>query len=1363
MRLTTRLRRLIPPALALALITTAALAEVVVPPDLRGWEDWALQGHETHRCPWLVPGTPADNFRVCAWPSVLELQVDEHGGRFSQRWETAAETWVPLPGSAENWPEDVTIDGSPAPVVSHGNAPAVRVAPGVHTVAAVFHWTRRPESLALPESVGLVTLSIGGTRILNPQRTDIGIILGAHAVARQDDHVDVRVFRRLDDSVPAMLTTEVHLAVAGEAREIRLPSALPAGFQPTAIESALAARLDPDNTLRVQVRPGEFSVTLEARGPSPVSEVALGQRSPPWPNEEVWSFASDDRLRVAAIEGVAAIDPAQADVPQEWRNLPAYRMSPAATLRVVERSRGLSAADGNELQLQRTAWLDFGGKGYTIVDRLSGAMRQGWRLDLEAPYSLRSARTTSEEPLLVTAGLTPGLTGVELRGSQLDLTAVSRLERAGGSMPATGWRTRLTGVSGSLVMAPGYRLLAAFGPDSAPQAWLERWRLLDIFVVLLTATVAWRMLGVRAAVIALAASVLTHQEAGAPTWLWLAVLVSLALERAAPAGRLRDWARAARILALALLLLALVPFAITQVRLAVYPQLEAAYQGDVAGGAPAARAVVTELKEERSQDTLARRAGIAGLASKLQPEAAPRVEEVVTTAARRAGEQDFARYEPGAVIQAGPGVPAWSYHVYPFSWSGAVEENATARFLISPPWMTRLWRLFGLLLAALFVLELTRRELPVLPDFWRQRPTAAVGMVLAGMALTCAAIPAARAASTPDPVLIDQLRTELLAAPKCAPDCAAVLSAEVTVGGARLSVVLNVSALDPVGLALPGADPAWTPDLVQVDGAAAWVQRSPRGIRYVSLTRGRHVVRIEGPLEPIAALSLAFPFPPHVVDVHAPDWDVGGVTERRLMSGALELARKRAVGTTPSPGARQEEFPPFVEVNRLFHLSRDWTVSTTVTRIAPKSAAFTVNLPLLPEEAVTTAGLRASGASVAVGLAAGEASQSFSSTLPRRDALELVAARDDSHSERWQFEVAPTWHAEFSGVPAVAPEQETPNWIFEYYPRPGERLSVKVTRPAAAAGGTLAFDGITLETVAGTRSSDTSLQLHYRSTQGGRQTLHIPADAVVTRVLSDGQPIALRPEHGELSMSALPGAHTWSVSWRSPAGVSFVTRSPQVSHSAPASNLRLFLRLPEDRWVLYAFGPGVGPAVLYWGELLVFIAAAWWIGRSKLTPLPARDWLLLGLGLSTFSWLVLGLFAVFIALFQWRAQHPAPPKRRRFNLLQLLSAFIAVVAILAVVAAVPQGLLAHPDMRIEPIGSAGDLAWFVDQAAEHVPTPGVLSISLWWYKLAILAWALWLSFALTRWTRWAWEVFARDGLWQRGPQPAQPAAQPAKP
>jgi hypothetical protein len=420
---------------------------------------------------------------------------------------------------------------------------------------------------------------------------------------------------------------------------------------------------------------------------------------------------------------------------------------------------------------------------------------------------------------------------------------------------------------------------------------------------------------------------------------------------------------------------------------------------------------------------------------------------------------------------------------------------------------------------------------------------------------------------------------------------------------------------------------------------------------------------------------------------------------------------------------------------------------------------------------VTTPGLKASDGRISLGLTAGEDEQTFSSVIARADTLELSAGREASYAEHWRFAVGSTWHVEFAGMPPVRPEEEGGAWTFEYYPRPGEHLSVHVTRPAAVAGGTVAFDRVRFQTVVGKRSGDATLQLAYRSTQGGRHALHLPEGASVTRVLSDGEPVALRPEQGELSLIALPGTHSWSIDWRTTGGAALVTRAPAVDLSAPAGNLSLSVQLPEDRWVLYTVGPGVGPTILYWSELLVFVIAAWLVGRSGLTPLPTADWLLLGLGLSTFSWLALAVFALFIGVFQWRARHPATADADRFRLLQVGTGLLAVIAILAVVRAVPQGLLGHPDMRIEPAGRPGELTWFVDQTAGAVPTPGVLSLSLWWYKLAMLGWALWLSFALTRWVKWAWRVFTRDGLWpsdrdtprpeQRAPEPAaDPAAGP---
>ncbi|HYM41174.1 MAG TPA: hypothetical protein VET46_00275 [Steroidobacteraceae bacterium] len=1359
-------------ALLVLILAAPAGAQEAVPPALHGWEAWTLHGHENHRCPWLAPGGADDDARICAWPASLELQVDGRGGRFSQRWQVEAEGWLPLPGGMEQWPLEVTLDGKAAAVVAHGRLPALRVPAGTHTVAGNFTWARRPALLPLPAEIGLVALTIDGARIAIPQRNATGVVLGAQPMARQDNRLAVRVFRLLSDELPGTLTTQVHLAVAGEAREVRLPNSLPGGFIPTALAGDLPARLDADNTLRVQVRPGEYDITLTARGPSPVAEVHLGKRPAPWPAEEVWSFRGNDRLRVVAVEGVPPTDPRQANVPSGWRGLPAYRMNEDAVLKLLERSRGMSAQDANQLQLERTAWLDFSGASFMVVDRIAGTMRQGWRLEMSPPFALESVRTPSDESLLVTSGMARGATGVELRQPQVDLTTVARLPRVGGRLPATGWSQRFTLATGQLVMGPGYRLLAALGPDSAPQAWLERWRLLDIFAVLLIATAAGRLLGLRVATLAVAAVVLTYQDLGAPAWLWLNVLVALALVRVVPQGRLGRLLAAYRVLAVALLLIALVPFLIGQARLAVYPQLETYLSGGpgaslrsydraaVVMNAPvagrlAAPPIQTQIVEEVKKEVLTSAPAASPSAISVSPAAvSPR--EVMVTARRNSS----AGYEPGVLVQAGPGMPQWRYHVYDYSWSGPLEPNATARFVISPPWLTRLWRIVGIVLSVLLIVELTRGEITRLPDWLRRRQLSPAAALFLTAVAALGVAPQARADSTPAPALLKELQARLLAAPKCAPDCADVIEAHVSVDASRLQVVLTVAALDAVGIALPGAEPNWAPDTVQVDGGTVgWVYRSADGVRYVSVAPGRHVVRVAGSLQGLEGLALAFPLAPHVVDVSAVGWDVSGVNARRLVSGGVGLVRRRAAQESGNT-ARQEEFPPFVRVTRIFRLAHDWTIDTVVERVAPPSGAFTVRLPLLPQESVTSAGLEARDNRVTVGLAANDQQTEFNSIIPIGNSIELVALEGGPYSERWVFAVGSTWHVDIGGIPPVAPGHDA-DGTYEYYPRPGEHLAVRITRPEPVAGGTLAYDGAELMLNAGKRSSDLSLVLAYRSTQGGREVVHLPDDAEVTLVRSDNDTLGLRPEKGELSLPALPGRHTWTVNWRSATGAAVVTRAPAVSLASPAGNLHIGMRIPEDRWVLYAYGPGIGPAILYWGELIVFIAIAWLIGRSRLTPLPARDWLLLGLGLSTLSWSVFGLFVLFVALFQWRAASGAAADWRRFNLLQVGLAVLAVAAVLCVVAAVPGGLLARPDMRISGGGDYGALEWFVDQTRDGLPRPGVLSVSLWWYKIAMLAWALWLSFVLTRWLKWAWEVFARDGLWRS--QPAAPPPPPRSP
>ena len=191
------------------------------------------------------------------------------------------------------------------------------------------------------------------------------------------------------------------------------------------------------------------------------------------------------------------------------------------------------------------------------------------------------------------------------------------------------------------------------------------------------------------------------------------------------------------------------------------------------------------------------------------------------------------------------------------------------------------------------------------------------------------------------------------------------------------------------------------------------------------------------------------------------------------------------------------------------------------------------------------------------------------------------------------------------------------------------------------------------------------------------------------------------------------------------------------------------LTLPQNRWLLGTNGPRLGPAVLYWSELAVLILFALILGRIDWTPLKTWHWLLLGLGFSTFNWPVLGVVVLWLlasgARDQWRTRIPW----WRYNTTQVLFAAFTVVALMSIVVSLPGGLLGMPNMQVTGNGSYGNaLIWFADRSDSVMPVATAWSVPIWIYKVLILMWALWLSFALLRWLPWVWQCFAKEGFWR---------------
>jgi hypothetical protein len=156
------------------------------------------------------------------------------------------------------------------------------------------------------------------------------------------------------------------------------------------------------------------------------------------------------------------------------------------------------------------------------------------------------------------------------------------------------------------------------------------------------------------------------------------------------------------------------------------------------------------------------------------------------------------------------------------------------------------------------------------------------------------------------------------------------------------------------------------------------------------------------------------------------------------------------------------------------------------------------------------------------------------------------------------------------------------------------------------------------------------------------------------------------------------------------------------------------------------------------------------LGRWRRSPLSTQEWLLLGLGLSTRSWGVFALVALWLFALRWREQWSGSVSRRRFNLVQVVLAVFTVVAVGSLIFSGIRGsLLASPEMDVSGQASYGNaFAWFHDRTAALLPQPTVISAPLWLYRVLMFAWALWLVFALLRWLRWAWRAWKANGAWR---------------
>jgi hypothetical protein len=1322
------------------------------PEPLKPWVNWVLQDQPELGCPFIYN---AYEQKRCSWPSQLGLDFTATKGTFSIGWTVFKESWVTLPGDQKHWPQNVTVNAKTAAVLDRNGIPAIKLAAGNYEIKGDFFWDAIPESLSIPADSGLISLNINGAAIPMPSIRDGQLWLTETDIGQKkpqniQNSLDIQVFRKIADDVPMQVTTRLMLEVSGEQREVKLAKPVLDDFIPLSLQSPLPARIEPDGQLLIQVRPGRWQLDIEARSPKEINELPLTVSNPDWPGSEVWAFDARPDLRVVEVEKLVPIDASQTNSPEEWRQLPTYKVNQGESMGLKLIRRGDPEPEPNQLTLNRKLWLDFDGAGYTINDTISGKMTKGWRLDALPDTKLGKVSLDGNSQLITLA--TSGKQGVEVRKGMIALDADSRVEGEIKSISAVGWEQSFNQVSAELNLPPGWRLLAASGVDNVPDTWFARWTLLDLFLVLIAALTTSRLFGRLWGFFALFTLILTWHEPGAPQYIWLNILAATALINVLPQGKFLTaikWYRNASWLALAFFV---IPFMVSQVRTGLYPQLEnqVEYLGQGYGmpQEPVTTMVAPASVEAPAMDMAAPE--VLQEQEMAKPEASIKKRAYAGGSAKQASsyesKADFSRYDPDAKVQTGPGLPQWQWRTVQLSWNGSVDSEQQLGLWYLSPRLVMLLNFLRVILVS--VLALLMFGLAGKLGF-KLKGTASA--LLLALVIPLLAMPTQKAyADFPSKEVLDELKNRLLQAPDCLPSCAQIPQMQVTIDDKSLAVTLQIHAQQSVNVPLPAAYEQWFPNQITVDGKAALGLYRTGYNLWLNVPEGEHEVVLRGTTPLLATFTLPLPLKPSRVTVSTTGWDISGLQENGQVDNQLQFNRisktaESAKNTNLAPGI----LPPFVRVERTLQLGLDWRVITQVTRQSPADSAVVLEVPLLAGESVTTPGIHVKNGKVEINMPAQESVLQWESTLEKSEKVLFTAPETNQWIEVWKADVSPIWHIETTGITVIHMNHEG-QWLPEWHPWPGETLSLQITRPKTLAGQTLTIDSTQLAIRPSIRSLLADLKLSLRSSQGTQHTLTLPEGAELQTVAVNGQALPLRQEGRKLTLPVNPGKQEIALSWEEQTEIATFMKTPLLDLGQASVNTRLNVSLGQDRWVLFVWGPKLGPAVLFWGVLVVIIILAIGLGKIPLTPLKHWQWFLLLVGLSQVPMESACVVVAWLMMLGWRGKRPNN-NFNYFNLLQVMLGLFTVCALAILVFAVEQGLLGgSPDMQITGNNSTGfDLNWYQDSSPAILPQANVISVPLLAYRIAMLLWSFWLAASLLNWLKWGWNCYSSNGLWHK--------------
>jgi hypothetical protein len=827
---------------------------------------------------------------------------------------------------------------------------------------------------------------------------------------------------------------------------------------------------------------------------------------------------------------------------------------------------------------------------------------------------------------------------------------------------------------------------------------------------------------------------------GAPTYIWINLLIASAILRSLHGGRLHKVITGYRLIAMIVIALVSLPFIVDQARTAIYPQLEFNNLNAMPYNyTHENNNFIVESPASLTADKMVRTAQDAIMPGSYS--------EAMIAESKLRGMTSI---DPDAMIQTGPGLPAWTLHQYHINWDGPVRHDQTISMTLLSPGSSALLNLLRiglLLLLAWRLFDVASFKIPKLPVGAAAKT---IFVLFVTGSLFNLSPNTAEASNYPPKELLAELQQELMKAPDCLPRCADIEKMTITLSEKNLKVSLLMHAQEDALVPLPVPIKQWSPSIISVDGKRTVKLYGMDSTLWILLNKGTHTVTMSGQVESINQLKFSFPLKPRHIELNIDGWTTQGADTQTYKINALSFLRiDKTNQHSTSNKIEQKEIPVYAKVDRFIDLGLEWFVNTKVKGITGSAYPVILNIPLLEGESVVTDNIKVVDGHGVITLNNARQLVQWTSKMSIATEINLQSSEQDGFIERWVLNASPIWRVSYDGIHAIYHQNKSNQWQPEWRPWPGEKVTITVSRPAGIKGGTITIDSSALTLTPGEKITTASLEFNLRSSQGGQHVVKIPDNGELLSVSINKQPIPVRKTKEGISLPLSPGEMHVNIQWRESRGITTSYHSSVIDLGADSVNHSLKIK-PGSRWVLFTSGPLMGPAVLFWSVFGVMLLLAIALGRVKGTPLNSVQWLLLAMGLSISTpWAVIIIAICIFALKARGSLVTENTSRRKFNTIQIVLVGLMFVAISTLISAIKQGLLGSPDMQIVGNGSYSyQLNWFSDRISHIPPDAVVISAPIFVYRIMMLIWSIWLAFALIKWAQWGWSNFTKEEYWR---------------